>query len=204
MSFHSRSLIEDISLGHSPTAVKVFKGELSDEEVVSYIKILNEDKKGLNLILEDKNISSRNDNLWIQLKETTGFQPGTLSNILNEVVEIESMDEIDCRSEIRRLCQEKYDEKHKSIFDAITVFYTGNIVSDNLEGHNSFVNFLLSASQSYHSNMSLNPSSPPEFWDYRFIVCEDLQDTKKNIEGIPLANPKALSKPVADAMFQVD
>ena len=66
LSYHSKSLMEDIKLGHSDKEVMVFKGELKDDEVVSYLNLLNKngEKEGLSSILKDTLITliqSRNN-----------------------------------------------------------------------------------------------------------------------------------------------
>jgi len=213
MSFHSNSLMEEINLGQSSAAVEIFKGELGDDEVVSYLTILNkgEEKKGLSLILEDKEkIESvpRAENLWIQLKETSGFQPGSLSRI---IAKSQNMDQ---KTEILKLMSDiqlaTFTETKKNLKD-----YRSNLSTDDAK--NSFDNFLISASNSFHFQRSLTPQdSLQKYWDCRFVVCDDeqiledkeLQENQEehkqeNFQGIPLSNPKALSKPVADAMFEV-
>jgi len=209
MSFHSDSLMNQIRLSQSSAAVEIFKGELSDEEVVSYLTILNkgEEKRGLSLILEDKKkIESvpRDENLWIQLKETSGFQPGLLSKILNKVKEMVSMDDIDCRGEIKRIIKLFYNQKFAEVFKLSGGFY--GIVEHNSDLKKGFLDFLLIASRSYHMNKPMTPrESNKDSWDCRFVVCDDIRDLSEipASEDIPLTNPRALSKPVADAMFQV-
>ena len=207
MSFHSDKLIDQIRLCHSPRAVEVFKGELSDEEVVSYLTILNkgEEKRGLRLILEDKEkIESvqRDENLWIQLKETTGFQPGGLSNILDKVGDTESMDDIDCRGEIKMICQERYEEVFEKVKDLLGIYFYEEIKCI-YQGFEYSCKFLHSSFQSYHSKIPTDHRLSEIYCDYRFVVCDDLQKTRDRFEGFPLTNPRALSKPVADAMFHV-
>jgi len=209
MDLHSIDLVEEISIGHTNKAVKVFKGQLSDEEVVSYIKILNKEheKKGLSLILEDKvgmETSSKNKNLWIQLKEITGFQQGGLSIILDRVIKMESTDPVECRVKIFSMLERRYKKMYEYSRNEIGSYHSKNISGSDQRAH-FFVNFLKSASQSF-----LVRNAPPiydshsEYWDYRFVVCEDLQKkSKKKVEGIPLTNPRAISKPVADAMYEV-
>jgi len=203
----SQNTLEEISIGHTNKAVKVFKGELSDEEVVSYIKILNKEheKKGLSLILEDKEgMESSSKNLWIQLKEITGFQHGGLSIILDRVIKMESTDPVECRVKIFSMLERRYKKIYDYSCNEIGSYHSKNIGGSSQRAH-FFVNFLRSASQSF-----LMRNAPPisdshsEYWDYQFVVCEDLQKkSKKKIEGIPLTNPRAISKPVADAMYEV-
>lgn len=50
--------------------------------------------------------------------------------------------------------------------------------------------------------------SPQHYWDCRFVVCDDAQAISSErgggfVEGITLRNPRATSKPVADAMLHV-
>jgi len=207
MSFHLKNLSEEIRLGHSSRAVEVFKGELSDEEVVSYLTILNkgEEKRGLSLILEDKEkieSVSRDENLWIQLKETTGFQPGGLINILDKVGKTESMDDIDYRGEIKMICQERYEEVFEKVKDLLGIYFHEEI-KDRFKGFENASKFMNLSFQSYHNKIPINHLLHEMYCDYRFVVCDDLQKTRDRFEGFPLTNPRALSKPVADAMFQV-
>jgi len=209
MSFHSNSLMEEIKLGQSSRAVKIFKGDLSDEEVFSYLTLLNnnEEKRGLSLILEDKENESvpRDENLWIQLKETTGFQPGSLSRIITK---IQNMDQ---NFEILNLMSEIYLASFIEINQNLKD-YRSNLSTEDAKG--SFNNFLISASNSLHFQRSLNPQdSLKKYWDCRFVVCDDeqiledeeLQEEHKheNFQGIPLSNPKALSKPVARGLMKI-
>ena len=144
MSFHSQNLLGKLSQGHVNTRPIIFKGELRDQEVVAYMKCLNQSNRvGLELILSDKENTNSEENLWIHLKETTGFQPGSLTHILSKVCEMK------LREDIENFIQEEALLKFMNVQDALKVyrqdFFTGQ------KQNNFFNNFLLSASNSYYS-----------------------------------------------------
>jgi len=213
VTFSSKSNTKYLSLGHSSKAVDVFKGELSDEEVASYLTILNnKEEKGLSLILEDKeNIESvqRDENLWIQLKETTGFQPGGLINILEKVVSIEYVEDMKCREDIKRFCQERYEEIFEKVKSETTYFLTHHFHRGSIFNNSEYTDFLQIASNNYLKGR--NYDSNASYWDCRYILYDDKAiciDSNSKIkdnstEGIPFLSPKAISKPVADAMWEV-
>jgi len=179
MSFHLKNLAEEIRLGHSSLEVEVFKGELSDEEVVSYLTLLNkgEEKRGLSLILEDKeNIESmsrdenfEHENLWIQLKETSGFQPGALSRLLSKVVSLKN------KTGMLHCIQNEYLAKYLEVHHSLQSFAL------NLENApmatDFFRKFLLSSATSFEFNILTNPTHT-DCWDCRYVVCDDARKVK--------------------------
>jgi len=214
LSFHAKNISDLIVKRQGHENTEVFKGTLGEYEAYQHIKKLNDTSPhpGLELLVKGYEIANNemkeeNDEsekfLWREFVEITGLHPNSVDSVLKLLIA-----EYIPGSNIREMFNKYTVEKKADVSAALDGFMKTNFehVENSERKPNELLaaeNFLYGAAQSflqkreYEIDRSRNAS-----WDYRFVTCDKL--IKDNsMSYIPLCNPKALSRPHAEAMYEV-
>jgi len=216
LSFHAKNISDLIVKRQGHENSEVFKGTLSEYEAYQHIKKLNVSSPhhGLELLvkgyeianedMKEENDESENEKfLWREFIEITGLHPNSVDSVLKllmakDVVNLNIEDIFDDFS------AEKKRKIRRKSFDFLDANF-GHVGSKEEKSQKLLAaeNFLYGAAQSFLQNKkSYVDPEYSDFWDYRYIVCDKLEGDGSE-SYIPLCNPKALSRPHAEAMYEV-
>ena len=222
LSFHAENIGDLIEERQSLGSAMPLKGTLSEYEAYQYFKKLNETSPhdGLELLVTRSNNEGKDEEvienegkvdeesenekfLWREFVEITGLHP----NSVDSVLKLLKADNVS-RSNIREIFDDFSVKKKKKIKRKISKFLNANFghVGSKDEKSNDLLateNFLYGAAQSFFKKREcyVDPDCN-DVWDYRYVVCDKLEDDGSD-SIIPLCNPKALSRPHAEAMYEV-